>query len=88
MPTVSEVINHRLKGTKGHVAAAIWCEEDAIELGKQEEGIQLSQKAAAEILDEIDRKQDCELGITWETLRSYIDRFKREHPHYRRYKAV
>ncbi len=83
MPTVAEVIKRRLKGTIGHIAVAIWCEEDVIERAK-EKGVILGHKPAAEIMDAIDHDQDCNYGITWDTFDYYIDEFKRKHPHYRR----
>ena len=82
MPTVKDA-QKRLKGTRGHVAVAIWCREDVIETAKKQ-GIQLGDRAADEILDLIDHKQDCELGITWDTLYWAIDDWKDNHPHYRR----
>ena len=83
MPTVKEVIKKRLKGVRGHVAVAIWCEEDVIGLAKNMD-INLSHKAAGEILDTIDQHQNCEMGIGWGTLTAYICEWKRDHPHYRR----
>ncbi len=85
MPAVKEVIQRRLKGVRGHVAVAIWQEDDVIGVA-QEHGVVLSHKSAAEILDTIDNKQDCSIGIHWETLHCYIIEWKREHPHYRRLK--
>jgi hypothetical protein len=83
VPTVKEVIGRRLKGIRGHVAVAVWCEEDVIDQAKHR-GIQLGHKSAGEIIDDIDHHQDCSLGISWDTLDCYIDDWKREHPHYRR----
>lgn len=73
MPKVSEVIEH-LKGYQPdeHIACAIWCEEDVIGRAK-ERGKEVTQEQAQNILDAIDRKQDCELGISWDTLDVYID---------------
>ena len=72
MPAVSEAIE-LLRGFKNqHVAVAIWCEDDVLELAK-EEGIKCSRKRAREIIDEIDHKQDCELGISWNTIRDYLN---------------
>lgn len=82
MPTVTETRRH-LKGIKGHVAVAIWCREDVIERAKVQ-GIQLGEKAADDILDYLDRKQDASLGINWDTLDCFIDIWKDDHPHYRR----
>ena len=83
MPTVKEAIRRSLKGVRGHIAIAVWCEEDVLERAKAK-GIQMSRKAAGEILDDIDSHQDCELGITWMTLDCTIDEWKDAHPHYRR----
>jgi hypothetical protein len=73
MPAVKDVIEH-LKGYKPdeHIATAIWCEEDVLGRAK-EQGKKITREQAQEILDTIDRKQDCELGITWDTLDCYID---------------
>jgi len=74
MPTVKEVIEHRLNGYKPneHIAVAIWGEEDVI--GRAEErGITITQKEAQEILDSVDHKQDCSIGISWDVLDVYID---------------
>ncbi len=75
MPTVEEA-KHRLDLVpKGHqVAVAIWEEEDVLGYAKQV-GLKCSRKLAREVIDEIDRKQDCELGINWMT----IDVYLREH---------
>lgn len=70
MPTVTEV-KGRLKGTRGHVAVAIWQEEDVLGYARRI-GVKCSRKRAREIIDEIDRKQDCELGITWTTIEIYL----------------
>lgn len=71
MPTVSEAIE-RLKGSGDqHVAVAIWCEEDVLEYAKQI-GVKCNRERAREIIDEMDRKQDCELGITWMTIDCYL----------------
>ena len=70
MPTVTEAIR-RLKGTEGHVAVAIWSEEDVLGYAKQI-GIKCSRKRAREIIDEMDRRHDCELGITWMTIDCYL----------------
>ena len=71
MPTVPEVIKRFDWLKKQHVAVAIWCEDDVLQLAK-EEGIKCSRKRAREIIDEIDHKQDCELGISWDIIRDYL----------------
>ena len=55
-----------------HVAVAIWCEDDVLELAK-EKGIKCSRKRAREIIDEVDRKHDATLGISWDTISIYLD---------------
>jgi hypothetical protein len=76
MPTTKEVIERFDWLKNQHVAVAIWCEDDVLELAK-EEGIKCSRKRAREIIDEIDRKQDCELGISWDTIRVYLNEYGR-----------
>jgi hypothetical protein len=56
MPAVSEVIERFGWLKNQHVAVAIWCEDDVLELA-MEEGIKCSRKRAREIIDEIDHKQ-------------------------------
>ena len=71
MSTAREAIG-LLNGLKNqHVAVAIWCEDDVLELAR-EKGMKCSRKRAREIIDEVDRKQDCELGITWDTISDYL----------------
>jgi hypothetical protein len=68
MPTVANVIEH-LQGYKPteHIATAIWCEEDV--LGRAKElGKKITRKQAQDILDDIERHHDAELGISWTTL--------------------
>ena len=54
-----------------HVAVAIWCEDDVLELA-MEEGIKCSRKRAREIIDEVDHKQDASSGISWNTISDYL----------------
>lgn len=55
-----------------HVAVAIWCEEDVISRAG-ERGKTVTKEQAAHIIDTIDHKQDCCMGITWDTLDIYTD---------------
>ncbi len=74
MPATKEVIE-RFKWLKNqHVAVAIWREDDVLELAK-EEGIKCSRKRAREIIDEIDHEQDADLGISWTTIRVYLNEY-------------
>ena len=74
MTTVKEAIEHLQRYLKptDHVAVAIWSEEDVLERAK-ERRIKITKKQAQTILDRIDRKQDCTIGITWDTIDCYID---------------
>ena len=76
MPAVSEVIERFGWLKNQHVAVAIWCEDDVLELAR-EEGIKCSRKRAGEIIDGIDHEQDCELGISWTTIRVYLNEYPR-----------
>ncbi|MCJ7515664.1 MAG: hypothetical protein MUO89_06835 [Dehalococcoidia bacterium] len=80
MPAVSEVIERFGWLKKQHVAVAIWCEDDVLELAN-EEGIKCSRKRAREIIDEIDHKQDAEIGISWNIIRLYLDDHERGTKH-------
>ena len=71
MPTVEEAIERLERNGKQHVAVAIWCEDDV--LGRaRERGIKCSQARAREIIDMMDNKQDCSLGITWDSIDCYL----------------
>jgi hypothetical protein len=80
MPATKEVIERFNWLKNQHVAVAIWCEDDVLELAK-EEGIRCSRKHAREIINEIDHKQDCELGISWTTIRVYLNEYERGKKH-------
>jgi len=71
MTTVEEAIKRLKWNGSQHVAVAIWCEDDV--LGRAKElGIKCSRARAREIIDEMDRKQDCSLGINWDTIDCYL----------------
>ena len=72
MTTVSEAIKRLKWNKKQHIAVAIWCENDVLERAR-ERNIEITKEEAAEIIDKIDNKQDCELGITWTTIDCYLD---------------
>jgi hypothetical protein len=75
MATVERVAE-RLHWNDGqHVAAAIWCEDDVLERA-EELGLECSREQARYIIDRIDDKQDCSLGITWDTIDCYLCDFK------------
>lgn len=77
MTTVQEVIGRlNARDPNEVVAVAIWCVEDVLARA-EERGIKISKEQAEEILDEIDRKQDASLGISWDTIDAYLDDFKK-----------
>jgi len=55
-----------------HYAVAIWSTEDVLDHANEQPGIELSQEQVEDIIDEIDRKQDCSCGINWDVLDFYI----------------
>lgn len=73
MPKVKEIIE-RLQGynPESHIAVAIWSEEDVIWYAENQMDVVISIDKAQDILDDIDRHQDCEWGITWESIRTTI----------------
>lgn len=71
MPTVTEAIKRLKWNGSQHVAVAIWNEDDVLEKAK-EMGVKCSRARAREIIDKIDRQQDCTMGITWDTISCYL----------------
>jgi len=71
MTTVNEAIARVKEMGKQHVAVAIWCEDDVLSRAK-ELGIKITREQAAMIIDHIDNHEDCDLGITWETIDSTL----------------
>lgn len=71
MPTVEEAIKRLKWNGKQHVAVAIWCEDDVLGRAKKR-GIKCSRARAREIIDRIDNKQDCSIGITWDNIDCYL----------------
>lgn len=72
MPTVEDAMERLKQNGSQCVAVAIWCEDDVLGRAK-ERGILCTSEQAQEILEEMDRNQDCELGITWTTIDCYLD---------------
>ena len=72
MSTTHEVIERLRCFENQHIAVAIWCEDDVLELA-MEEGIKCTRKRAREIIDDVDRKHDASTGITWDTISVYLD---------------
>ena len=71
MTTVNEAIRRLKWNGEQHVAVAIWGEDDVLSRAK-ELGYTCSQEQAREIIDLMDNKQDCSMGITWDTIDCYL----------------
>jgi hypothetical protein len=57
-----------------HIAAHLWCSEDVFQVAG-EIGETITKKAANEIIDDIDRHIDSELGITWVTIKCVLQNY-------------
>jgi hypothetical protein len=53
----------------------IWATEDVI-MRAEELGIELTEQEADEILDDLLRHHDCQIGICWDTVGIYINQYK------------
>ena len=60
-----------------HIAAHLWCSEDVFQMAG-EIGETISKRTANEIIDDIDRHIDSELGITWVTIKCVLQDYLRE----------
>ena len=76
MPTVAQLQERLANYHKPDdlVAAAIWCIDDVMARA-EERGITLTKAQADGILDLVDRKQDCEYGISWVTIDVFTDEY-------------
>ncbi len=76
MPKVKDVIESLKEYDQDeHIAAAIWSEDDVLTCAK-ELGIKITREQAAELIDYIDTHEDCDLGITWETIYALLGVFE------------
>ncbi len=66
-----EEVYRRLADIEGHVAVAIWQREDVFDMAKRLD-IEITEEQADEILDEMDHRQDAEVGISWDTIEFYL----------------
>ena len=60
-----------------HVCIAIWSEEDVFGRAK-ERGMTITREQAQEVLSLMDSKQDCSMGISWDTMDVYLDEVANE----------
>jgi hypothetical protein len=73
MPTVKELKEHlNTYGDDDVIAWDIWSPEDVIWAGKQDRKV-VSQEHAKAVIEEVHRHKDASLGISWDTLRCYLD---------------
>ena len=54
------------------IAVAIWSEVDVLGRAKERD-MTITKEQAKSIIDQINRKQNAELGITWLTIDCYLD---------------
>lgn len=76
MTTIKEAIEHLQKYYKpdDHVAITIWSVDDVLDQAKEEK-IKISKEKAEMLLDDLDRHQDCSIGINWDTISAYLDEY-------------
>ena len=53
----------------------IWATEDVL-MRADELGVKLSEQEADEILDDLLRHHDCQIGICWDTIGIYIHQYE------------
>ena len=62
-----------------HVCVITWSREDVIDYAKDlDPPIKVTIKEADKILDEMERRHDATIGITWNTIEAYLDDLKYE----------
>lgn len=74
-PTGIEIIKILDEYEKKMKGAVCWAPEDMIHMAKTE-GWELSEDDAQEALEEMIDEHDCSVGITWETVSFYIDKYR------------
>ena len=77
MPTVAEVRKRLDRCGDEHVAVAIWSEEDVFGRAR-ERGMTITREQAQAVLNNMDNKQDCAMGISWATMDCYLDELEPE----------
>jgi hypothetical protein len=59
-------------------AVAIWGWEDAVHQAN-ELGIECTEEEGRMIMNQVDHRHDCVLGITWDTLEYYVGELETQH---------
>jgi len=74
MTTVKDLMDHLQKNFKSEdvLAVAIWQTDDVMARAK-ERNMEITKEQAEEIISRIDRRQDANLGINWDTIDAYLD---------------
>ena len=62
----------------------IWQVEDVTQQAA-DRGIKISEDEAQEIIERMEDKHDCSIGITWDTIDYYLDMYLEEHPNSQRF---
>ena len=74
MPTVAEA-RKRLDwcgGDDAIVCISIWSVEDVIQRAKERD-MTITKEQAEGVLNNMDNKQDCSMGVSWDTMDCYLD---------------
>ena len=74
MPTVAEA-KKRLDlcgGDDAVVCIAIWGVEDVLERASERD-MTITKEQAETVLNKMDSKQDCSMGVSWDTMDCYLD---------------
>ena len=75
MAIVKDIINQlHTYSLEDHIACPIWIAEDIFDQAKRDNRI-ITETDANNILDEIHRKHDAELGITWTTISCCLESY-------------
>ena len=64
-------------GDDAIVCVAVWCVEDVFQRAKERD-MTITKEQAEEVLNNMDSKQDCSMGISWDTMDCYLDEITAE----------
>jgi hypothetical protein len=60
-----------------HICLIIWCVEDVIHRA-EERGLQVTKQQTEEIIDEMEHRHDATIGVSWDTIDTYLNDIERE----------
>lgn len=75
LPIIEKIIEDMQRlhtNPKEHFAVVIWSEDDVLSRAR-ERGTKITREQAQEIIDRIHRKHNASLGISWDTIDTYLD---------------